>query len=130
MLAAGTFIFFCGVSVSLVLIVASWSQRWHLHASVSVALFPVAAVIALGFSVSAQKIVEYIHETAKLNVVPPFLSQMALRIRPIAGDAITFFDIQIVAILLFVCYASVVLQRHLVDISRLLKISRRRIFMK
>ncbi|RNF10275.1 hypothetical protein TraAM80_01618 [Trypanosoma rangeli] len=128
--AVGVMLFLFGAFSALVMVVASWSRRWHVHASVAVAILPLAALLTLGFTVSAQKLVEYIHETAQLNVVPSLLSYMLQRVRPIAGDAITLLDIQLVAILLFISYASMVLLRHLVDISRLLKVSRRRIFMK
>ncbi|ESL05779.1 hypothetical protein TRSC58_06559 [Trypanosoma rangeli SC58] len=127
--AAGVMLFFFGATAALVMVVASWSRRWHVHASVAVAILPLAALLTLGFAISAQKLVEYIHEVAQLDMVPPLLSYMLRRVRPIAADAITLLDIQLVAILLFVSYASMLLLRHLVDISRLLKVSRRRIYM-
>ncbi|RNF27582.1 uncharacterized protein Tco025E_00143 [Trypanosoma conorhini] len=128
--AAGTALFLLGASMALVVAVASWGRRCHVHASVAVAILPLAALLTLAFTVSAQKLVEYVHETAQLGMVPSFLASMLRRVRPVAGDSITLLDIQLVSLLLFLSYASMVVLRHLVDILRLLKVSRRRLFVK
>ncbi|ORC89133.1 uncharacterized protein TM35_000131370 [Trypanosoma theileri] len=109
-------------------------QRWRIHVTVAIAVFPLAALVAQGLAMCAQGIVEYIHgfaaSAAKNGTLPSPLIAALLRVRQIDGKSLTMLDIQLVAILLFLCYASMLLLRHLVDISRLLKISRKRLFIK
>ncbi|KEG14448.1 hypothetical protein DQ04_00461020 [Trypanosoma grayi] len=130
MLLVAALLFVFGVAVASVLVEASQGCRCYVHASVAVALLPLAALVTLGFGLLAQKLVEYIHDVAQSGVLPPFLSYAALRARPIEGQSVTLLDIQLVAILLLLSYAATVVLRRLVDIVRLLKISRRRLVMK
>ncbi|KAH9593457.1 hypothetical protein LSM04_005825 [Trypanosoma melophagium] len=146
MLFAAVLLFLCGICVAVVLGQFLCMRRWYIHASVAVALFPLAAIVGIAFTVSAQALVEYIHGMASTTIVSTsnsnsgastpqsgtllsMLRAAMLCVRPIDGRSLTMLDIQLVAILLFLCYAAVLLLRHLVDISRLLKISRRRLFM-
>ncbi|CBH13364.1 hypothetical protein, conserved [Trypanosoma brucei gambiense DAL972] len=132
MLWGAVTLLFPAVVMSLLFITAGVPdiRRCCIHSCVAAALVPLAVLVAIGISIALDQCILYLHEAARSSIPqPPPLRHALLQLKPDSLMTLSFLDVQIVAIFLFVSYGLQILLYHLVDIVRYLKISRRRLVM-
>lgn len=120
------------------LFIAFFAAPWYLresqpvpyaperHIAVTIALFPLACLAAISLQVSTSSILSGAADLTARNILPPPVAAVARLLGAPPADA-TLTDVLLVVCLLQVGYGSVIVCRHLVDIVRLLKLSRRRL---
>ncbi|KPA83834.1 hypothetical protein ABB37_02038 [Leptomonas pyrrhocoris] len=100
------------------------------HIAVAVTLVPVAFVLCLFLVFSYNSLGETLHTFAKEHQsdLPPPIVYAAAAVRPLSGH-FNLTETMWMACLLFTAYGVAIVWHHLIDITRLLKASRRRLLL-
>lgn len=95
------------------------------HVCAATAVLPLAVGVAWMGAYSAAQMADAVIDLGASGQLPGSLGRLAARVGRIDVD-VSFLDVEVVACLLFAAYGLVQVQRRLVDIARLLKLSLRR----
>lgn len=102
---------------------------WIGHSTVMFACVPLAVVLCFAVLAEAEELVKLARAGESKGVLFGVYLRLAKAVPEIEKD-MTLLDVQLATCLLFVGYACMRVWRHLVDIVRLLKVSRRRMLKK
>ncbi|CAD2220789.1 hypothetical protein ADEAN_000831200 [Angomonas deanei] len=97
----------------------------YTHSMVSVTVLPIAALGAIGVALTYNNALEFVQK----NLVPLAREGGLLQrseVLPLPVD-VTLMEVQLVGLLILLAYGCTIVLHHLIDITRLLKISRRRL---
>lgn len=96
------------------------------HLMVGVAVWPLAVGVSWVVVYLSNEVAEAVRAFVGTGLLPKSMATLAMHVGSVPPD-VTFLDVASVACLLYVAYGLVLVQRRLVDIVRLLKLSMNRL---